>query len=241
MGIILGADSRYTVTIPEDTEYQFFGIKISDGAAGGPYSQPLTQWQRCGAIDRARLPFHFWRGPGNDDPIQDGHEQAHHFWETYVNRFMGYGETELPPVIDCEDSFSKPGLHALGSIVATLKATEDLWGIPPYTALVYSAGWWWDKHIKPYTTPDHEIYRWKLWEADPPPETPIGYWEISDSVITQRKLDFAKPGFSASIDEDIALADWYQKAIAGEPPQGELVVELRIPAGVRANVVKING
>lgn len=215
MSIILGADSRYTTSIPADTEYQFFGIKVSDGIAGGPYSQPMTQWRLAGDLNKARLPFHFWRGPGTTDPVQDGTDQAQWFHQTYLDHF---GDAELPPCIDVEDPYSIKGLHALDSVVACLQHTEDLWGIPRYSALLYSAGWWWDTRIKPYTTASHEIYRWKIWEADPPPETPIGYWQIADSVVTQRKLDFIKAGFNAKIDEDIADATWYLSWVNGSPP-----------------------
>lgn len=213
MAEILGFDSRYTTTIPEDTEYQFAGIKISEAVGGGPYTQPKIQWQLATDMRLHKMPFHFWRGSRTEHE-QNGIDQAEWFRDVYEEHFGSISEADLPPVIDCEDVYANAGLSSLRDIVACLKRTEDLWGIPRYSALLYSAGWWWDTWIKPYTDPHSEIYKWKLWEADPPPETPIGYWAVENSKIVQRILDFVKDGFNASIDENIVTDnDWYNKQV----------------------------
>jgi hypothetical protein len=103
-----------------------------------------------------------------------------------------------------------------------------LWGKRP---LVYSAGWWWDARIKPYTAPDHELYSYDLWEADPPPDTPCGYW--TKPVIVQTRLDFAKAGYNASIDEDEADEAWYNAQF------GQLKkVEVTVPKDADIIVIK---
>lgn len=219
-----GFDSRYITDWPLNTEYEFMGIKISEATGGGPYSQPLTQWQLAGDRGLARLPFHFWRGSWSN-PEAHGIEQAEWFFDTYSQHFGG---AELPPCIDCEDTYAPRGLYSVRDILACVKRTEELWGKKP---LIYSAGWWWDSWIKPYTAPDHEFYSYDLWEADPPPDTPIGYW--NKSVIIQTKLDFVKPGYNASIDENEADENWYTSQF-GEPV--ELTIE--VPKSVDTIIIK---
>lgn len=217
--IVKGFDSRYTTTIPEDTEYKFAGIKISQAVIGGPYEQPLIQWERAVELGLAKLPFHFWRG-SNDDPEQDGAEQAEWFFSVYNQHYKPIGEAELPPCLDAEDSYALKGLRSLRNLMAFLKRTEQLWNRRP---IIYSAGWWWDTWIKPYTLFLHPIYSYDLWEADPPPDTPIGYW--SESKIVQVRLDFAKHGFNASIDEDEAQKIWYNNQVGTLPPPGNTTKE----------------
>lgn len=229
---VLGFDSRYTETIPSDTEYEFAGIKISDGAGGGPYTQPLIQWERAGELGLDRLPFHYWRGPGLDDPERDGEEQARWFRKLYEDHFLPHGPAELPPVLDAEDRFSRPGSRALRSLMSFLDHTESLWGRKP---LFYSAGWFFDHHIKPYTTPAHRIYTYELWEADPPPDTPIGFWAESESVIKQVRLDFPKEGFTAQIDENEAQDEWYAGATGG----GSEPIVHRVIVPTNADVIEI--
>jgi hypothetical protein len=216
--IVKGFDSRYTTTIPENTEYKFAGIKITEAVGGGPYSQPLIQWKLAEERGLDRLPFHFWRGANAQDPVEHGIEQAEHFYETYISHF---GNAELPPCIDCEDVYATKGLRSLNDIISCLERTEELWGKEP---LIYSAGWWWDSWIKPYSVSFHPIYDYPLWEADPPPDTPIGYWD--KSVIIQIKLDFAKPGFNASVDEDEADLTWYLSQLGTTPTLKAQLVEV---------------
>lgn len=216
-----GFDSRFTTTIPENTEYEFAGIKISEAVRGGPYTQPLIQWNLATELGLDKLPFHFWRG-SNDDPKQDGIEQAEWFYSVYEQHFKPVSSAELPPVIDCEDKYALKGLRSLNNILYCLKRTEELWGRRP---LVYSAGWWWDDYIKPYTTRTNLIYTYDLWEADPPPDTPIGYW--NESVITQVRLDFMKEGFTASIDENEALEEWYREQTDEKDNTKERLTQIR--------------
>lgn len=222
--MIRGFDSRFTTTIPANTEYRYAGIKISEGARGGPYSQPIIQWQLCQDMELARLPFHFWRYGGD---AQDGIDQANWFWSVYQRACLPIGEAELPPVLDIEDVFSPRGLTVVRNIMAFLGRTEELWGRRP---MVYSAGWWFDPWVKPYAPASHELYTYHLWESDPPPNTPIGHWLESDSVIRQVRLDFAKAGFNAKIDENEADPTWYSANVEGPsvppPPDDELAARV---------------
>lgn len=232
MGNVLGFDSRYTRTIPANTEYKFAGIKISQAVGAGPYEEPLIQWERATELGLAKLPFHFWRG-SLDDPISDGQEQAEWFYHVYKTHFEPISPAELPPVVDAEDVYANKGLSSLNNIMACLERTDLLW---KREALYYSARWWHDTWIKPYTLSSHHIHRRKLWEADPPPDTPIGYWSEADSVIKQVKLDFAKEGFSASIDENIAQGEWYAKAV--QVGDGPIVHEVLVPKNADVILIK---
>jgi len=211
--MIYGFDSRYTRTIPFDGRFVFACIKISEAVRGGPYEEPVLQWRLAGDRGMARLPFHFWRCPQRGDPVEDGIEQAEWMRSIYEQHFLLNGYAELPPAIDCEDIYSPRGERPILSMLACLHRTRELWDKDP---LIYSAGWWWDYRIKPYTMPTHELYSYDLWEADPPPDTLIGYF--GEPVIRQIRLDHYEEGFSAKIDTNTMIESYWRKHIEPEGP-----------------------
>ena len=103
---------------------------------------------------------------------------------------------QLPPVVDFEDTRSAPSLALVEQMNDSLKAVEDLFG---RECLIYTARWWWDRWAKPYVQDHHLFYGRELWEADPPPASPIaGEW--TERAVTQVSLDWAAPGWNAAID-----------------------------------------
>ena len=223
MNYIKGLDSRYWNGIlpPDYEDFKFAGIKISQGTshAGIDYTMPRKQWKLCPEQNLNRLPFHFWKGSRTQDPKQHGIAQAEFFYETVMSLNQGMGE--LPPAIDCEDTWAYKGLRSLVDIYECCKRTKELWNKPP---IIYTASWWWNQCITPYDDYDggkyRDIYSYKLWEADPPPDTPEpGDWTKDDLAVIQVELDASYPGFSASIDIDWAIKEWYDEQIT--PPNGE--------------------
>jgi len=55
-----------------------------------------------------------------------------------------------------------------------------------------------------------------LWEADPPPPTPIGEWGEPD--VRQVRLDIMVPGMNAAVDENEATDEWFSKYVGDVPP-----------------------
>ena len=222
---VLGFDSRYWDGFyPENKgyEYKFVGINVSQGTDNKipgtnqdiDLSAPTKQWKRSNRVyGLLRLPFHYWEGPSGlfTDPHKDGKAQAQNMYETLSEQHYGKynGMGELPPALDLEDTNAPKGRKSIQSIKACLVGLEQLFGREP---IIYSAGWWFDQWIKPYFSPDKfggwDIYSYDLWEADPPPDTPIGEWEPGNIAIIQYKLDIKKDGFNARIDENQTTQAW---------------------------------
>lgn len=212
---VLGMDSRYwNGVLPEGTDYKFAGIKISEATNDNlDLSAPIKQWKRANRLyGLLRLPFHFWRGPSLfQDPHKWGKAQARFMYDSLMNKFGGQynGMGELPPALDLEDTSAPKGRRSIQSIKACLNEIEQLFGREP---IIYSAGWYFDQWIKPYYSPEKfggwDIYSYDLWEADPPPDTPIGEWESGNIAIVQYKLDIKEEGFNARIDVNQTTQAW---------------------------------
>ena len=99
--------------------------------------------------------------------------------------------------------------------------------------MIYSAGWWWDRWAKPYVQDRHGFYDKMLWEADPPPPTPIGEWGEPD--VKQVRLDIMVPGYNAAIDENEATDEWFNSYVA-ETPAPQLNVDVIADKGAKINV-----
>lgn len=206
MTIIKGFDSRYWDGIlPDETEFKFVGIKISQSTNFVP-AEPIIQWRKSkGKL--LRLPFHYWVGPTTfQNPHTNGKAQAQFFYDT-MKRIHGDDMGELPPCIDIEHTKAPKGRRSIQSIKAFMNKTEELWGRKP---MVYTAGWWFDVWFKPYYTPEKfggwDIYGYDLWESDPLPDTDCGEWTIS--AITQTRLDIPYKGFNAKIDINKSTKEW---------------------------------
>lgn len=222
MTLVEGFDSRgWNGYFPPGYEHlKFAGIKISQGKKWDPKDLWMLQRQWDWAkskYDLMRLPFHFWKGHRSwEDPIQEGKSQAYYFHNSITKRFGGdFGE--LPPAIDGEDRFlgmvtGKPLVH---NFRACLEKTADLWNKVPG---IYSAGWWWNKYIYPYLDGWKPWEEYWLWEADPPPPTPISGWGDEIGAITQVKLDTQMLGWNAVIDIDQTTQEWIDKVLGVATP-----------------------
>jgi hypothetical protein len=232
--MIKGIDSRYWdgVIPPGYEDFEFVGIKISQGTKDNlDLSAPKRQWKLAPAQDLNRLPFHFWKGSTSADAEQDGIDQAEFFFDMMNKLDPGLGE--LPPCVDAEDKWALKGVRSLISICSCAKRTQELWGKEP---LIYTASWWWNQWITPYDDFDrskYDPYKYKLWEADPPPDTrEPGDWTKDDLAIIQVVLDWNAPGFrqlngrSVGIDIDWADEEWYMEQLSPTipPPPGEKTV-----------------
>ena len=129
---------------------------------------------------------------------------------------------ELPPVDDFEDTRATPGLQLVDHMWAHVQEIEQKF---QQECMIYSAGWWWDRWAKPYVQDKHEFYAKMLWEADPPPPTPIGEWGEPD--VRQVRLDIKVPGFNAAIDENEATDEWFNKYALPTPPSEKTEVEVK--------------
>lgn len=200
---VRGFDSRWWDGRLDDTDaFRFCYIKLGDGIWGTNQSS-LTdiQYGSAGAKGLKRGMFWFWRYTSRGGSGQA--EQAAwcvELWRKY--------SCELPLVLDFEDKAAPKGspcriaINAFGRSVARL--------VPD--VMVYTAPWWWDQYCGKTRVnfTDFDPYACDLWNADPPPDTPLpGLW--TDYAIRQYRLDWAHPSFNAGIDEDWARQSWWQK------------------------------
>ena len=224
--MIKGIDSRYWdgVLPPGYEDFEFVGIKISQGTKDNlDLSAPKRQWRLAPEQDLNRLPFHFWKGSRTGDAEDHGIAQAEFFFEM-MNK-LDPNRGELPPCVDAEDKWALKGIRSLIDICACAKRTEELWGVQP---LLYTASWWWNQWITPhddFNRSKYDPYQYKLWEADPPPDTKEpGDWTKADLAITQVVLDWNAPGFrqfngrSVGIDIDWADETWYNEVLNPTTP-----------------------
>ena len=137
---------------------------------------------------------------------------------------------ELPPVADFEDTRATPGLRLVDHMWAHVQEIEQRF---QQECMIYSAGWWWDRWAKPYVQDRHKFYDKMLWEADPPPPTPIGEWGEPD--VKQVRLDIMVPGYNAAIDENEATDEWFNSYVA-ETPAPQRNVDVIADKGVKINV-----
>jgi len=230
-----GLDSRYWNGLkPPGYNYIFAGIKISQGTKDNlDLSAPKKQWQLAPDQGLARLPFHYWKGSWVQDAERHGIEQAEFFFDMMVKLDPNMGE--LPPCVDAEDKWARKGIQTLIDICMCAKRVEELWGRQP---LIYTASWWWNQWVTPYHNFDrgrYDPYQYRLWEADPPPDTKEpGDWTKDDIAIIQVVLDWYAPGFrqpngrQAGIDVDWANKEWYDEQVGTNPlpPNEKTVVDV---------------
>jgi len=156
------------------------------------------QWNAAKALGLRVGMFHFWRYA--DDPG----EQARHF--AGHAKASDYGD--LPLVMDFEDVRAPMDASTFVRMATFYHVLRD--ALPDEVeVIVYSARWWWDPWVKPFVNKAvWNPYALRLWEADPPPETPNpGEWV--GNVIQQTELDVLKPGYAHAIDVDwMAQSYW---------------------------------
>ena len=222
MTAVKGFDSRYWDGVLQpyyQDKMKFVGIKISQGQNWTPkegYPLLVRQWLRANKnYGLLRLPFHFWLPSLPWYNHKDyGEKQAENFFTRIEHQFEEeFGE--LPPAIDAESRFTGmcSGKDRVTCLRACLDRTAELWNVSP---MIYTATWYWDTYIAPYTGDwkywlDHD-----LWEADPPPDTDIQGWGKTNS-IHQVKLDQAVVGFNAKVDFNTTTQAWIDSRTFVEP------------------------
>jgi len=221
--IVTGFDSRYwdgILTAENQKTFKFFMGKFSQGKCFTPkegWNLLSNNWKRTRDVYKIpRGPYHYmlFSHPWYD-PITYGKENAQNFWNTCQEHFEG-DIGEIPPTIDVESHWA--GMVGGEGRVATLRAcleeTEKLFGRVP---LIYTARWYWDRYIAPYTGDWQYWKEHELWEADPPPDTPIAGWGNS-CAIRQVALGKAWAGFNTTIDVDEVEDTWLAQYWKPTPP-----------------------
>lgn len=203
-------DSRFWngVFPPEGQKYQVFFGKCSQGT----WVIPQFQVQQRSAIqlNLGRSAWLFWRA---SNPVISAANTYHKAMQS-----IGYGQ--FPPIIDLEDTRAPRTQASFDSAWAQVQEVEQLSG---QEAIIYSAAWYWNYWLKKFSKPEHPIYTRKLWEADPPPDTPEpGYFDKSDLMIRQTRLDFNPGGFNADIDESEMRREFWEKYMGDSPPDEKL-------------------
>jgi hypothetical protein len=194
MTTVQGFDSRYWKgVVPPGFSYKFAAFKATEGDYFANHLFPV-QMDAIAGLALPRLAWHYHRQRAD----VKGAARIFH-------RFCLPDMPELPPVLDCEDRSVNPNPQMARTIWDTLQEIEQRFG---RECIVYSAAWYWDRWVRPWTTRDHLIYTRMLWEADPPPDTKEpGYF--GKPVITQVRLDWIAPAFGGDkIDVDEADDAW---------------------------------
>ncbi|NIR63987.1 MAG: hypothetical protein GWN76_08495 [candidate division Zixibacteria bacterium] len=149
-----------------------------------------------------------------------GKAQADNFFNTIAEHFEGdYGE--LPPVIDLEHRRTGiSGECRVKCYRALLDRTAELWNQAP---MIYTAGWYWDTYVHPYVGDWKYWEEHELWEADPPPDTPIKGW-VDGGVVLQVALSspldgWKDPkGYQGKVDINETEDSWLAKHWQPIPP-----------------------
>lgn len=216
MNIVKGFDSRgWNGILPagyQDGYFKFYFQKVSQGQKWIPsdLAQLQKNWKRAKEVySLPRGAFHFTLMPTfYTDPIAYGKAQGDNFYYTLKNKY-GAEFGELPPVIDVENRYTgmAGGDKRVLMLRALLDKTAELFDQSP---MIYTAGWYWDAYIHPYVGDWRYWEEYELWEADPPPDTPIKGWEENGikAKVTQVKLDWTPPGFNTKIDLDETTQEW---------------------------------
>jgi hypothetical protein len=159
--------------------------------------------------------FHYWRYT----PAGNASQQDQAAW--FLSHLAKYPDAVLPPVHDFEDKAGVKGKATGDRIQAYGYAFEQ----ERKTTMVYTAPHFWNYWVGAYEFKSWNPYSKELWEADPPPDTPLpGKWK--DYSVIQYKLDIAYPGFKCGIDLDYARNAWWDKYVMQhEEPTLEQKVE----------------
>ena len=207
-----GFDSRWwDGRMPADSPYLFGYCKATEG---DDFTSQQFGLQMLALHNYKKLkgPFHFSRQAS--DPIE-----AIKRYHAVVSALDV--PVELPPVDDFEDTRATPGKALTEHMWIEVQEIEQKF---QQECMIYSAGWYWDRWVKPYIQPHQKFYDRMLWEADPPPPTPIGEWGEPD--VRQVRLDIKVPGFNAAIDENEATDEWFNKYVQ-TPPSQKTEIEVR--------------
>jgi hypothetical protein len=217
-----GFDARYWdgMLSPELVErFWFAGIKMSQAQWWNPsegWALLQKQWQRAKFYGLMRLPFHYWLPPLTyQPPVEYGKNQGDNFYNTMLDKFGG-DPGEMNPAIDVESRRvgAWTGVKRVNCLRACLDRTAELWNKP---VMIYTAKWYWNVHIHPYVGDWKYWEEHELWEADPPPDTPIAGW-VNGGPLTQMALGTTLPGFNTKIDIDEAEASWFEQFLPAPPP-----------------------
>ena len=230
--IVEGFDSRYWdgVLSPEyQKTMKYVGIKMSQGKNWIPrekYGLLVRQWLRANKnYGLLRLPFHYWlpSWPWYNHK-KYGEEQAENFYERMMHQFEEQ-KGELPPAIDVESRFAgmASGEHRVICLRGCLDRTAELWNLSPG---IYTATWYWDKYIAPYTGDWKYWEEHWLWEADPPPDTHIKGWGDTNA-IQQVALDKSVPGFNAKVDFNETTQAWLDSVSQAIPAPNNCDSEIK--------------
>jgi len=196
--------------MPEGYDYKYVGMNFS------LFSQPFrkhslfdTQWNAAKTLGLGRIPYCLWRYTIN--------QENHAAWiADNLPKDLGF-----PVALDFEDRGAIKGLRSVERIAQWGRALHD--ALDGHI-MIYTARWWWDSWIKPYDNAfsrhGWSPYDYPLWEADPPPDSPIaGRW--TKRAIRQVLLDWQAPGFNAKIDVNQMEEDFYNKYAGGGPPPSD--------------------
>ena len=202
---VVGFDSRFwNGVLPAGVPYKFYIAKCSEGTWVSPDFANQYRAAQQGGLARSAWSYHRYAS----DAVASA--------RAYHNAMLaagGYGE--LPPVLDAEDMRAPVIAAMFDHIWVQLQEMEQLSG---REVLVYTANWWWNRWCKPFSLPTEPMYTRKLWEADPEPDTTEpSYWDKSDLVLIQTRLDFNPGGFNAVIDEDVAKREWFESLVGPLP------------------------
>lgn len=223
----IGFDSRWwDGRLPANHRFVFAIQKATEGDSFQSQQFPgqIAAIRAGGLIDGS---FHFHRLASN--PANAA--------KMYYDWVMGTGrDCLIMPVADFEDTRARPSLQLVNHMWDTVQAIEDEFG---RMCMIYTARWWWDTMAKPYVQSQHGFYERPLWEADPPPTSPIaGEW--ATRAIRQIALDIVEPGFNAGIDVNETeilneLMDNDSEPLPGEP----IRIELRVPTSVQVDIIEL--
>lgn len=227
--MIKGFDSWGALSFPEPTDYKFAYFNFNNFTAPATvhkyYKQQTTLAKQLGYL---RGGYAMWRF--NSDPVTNGQWVA-----------SNYQKMELPLALDFEDKYATKGVRTVESIAKYGKAITDA-GVD---VIIYTGKWWWDVWVAPYhsyfDTFGWSPYDYPLWECDPDPDTALpglGKWAGKD-VMRQRVLDWAAPGFDATIDVDYAHEAWFNQYTNPTSPK-TFEATINVPGDAERIVLTLN-
>jgi hypothetical protein len=221
--IIYGWDSRYWDGIlpPEyENHFSVYFQKVAQGVGWVPsegWNQLQLNWKRVKEVYRIpRGPYCYTIMPYHDqNMIQRGEIAADDYLRVINESFQG-DQGELPPVVDLENVHPNMALEEdLALFVrAKLERASEIFNKRP---MVYTATWFWDQYIAPYVGDWKYYEEYELWEADPPPDTPIAGW-VNGGAVVQVALSKTIPGFNTVVDLNETTREWLNKQIGVTPP-----------------------
>lgn len=179
-------------------EFRFVFIKATEGNYP-PDHLAWQHWIGAGQEGLLRGPYHFWRFAA------DAKGQAKEFYDRVKWLEAEGGKSELPPVVDLEDTRAPKMSQAVRDhILVTLKEVERLFGRRP---IIYTAGWWTDSWIG-----DCSFLRaYPLWVASYTENMNIGPYMMSipNGLLVWTFMQWTETAEIAGIAENDECADCF--------------------------------